>query len=73
MLKKHNAGEDGAPLCVIPWMHRFTDEQGFHQLCCSAEGDGNILRNARGERLHISQQLTDEQVLNSASVALARY
>lgn len=51
--------------CVIPWLHRQTDEQGFHQLCSNAVGEGNKLRNAEGKRLHISQQLTDEQVLNS--------
>src|SRR6476620_4726274 len=51
--------------CVIPWLHRYTDEQGFHQLCCSATGDGNSLRDERGRRLHVSQKLTDEQVLNS--------
>lgn len=64
---------DATPtFCVIPWIHRFTDEQGFHQLCCTAEGDGNNLRNAAGERLHISQQLTDQQVLNSPTVKAVR-
>lgn len=58
--------------CAIPWIHRQTDEQGFHQLCCVAAGEGNTLRNAHGERLHISQQLTDEQVLNSPGVKLVR-
>jgi sulfatase maturation enzyme AslB (radical SAM superfamily) len=58
--------------CVIPWLHRLTDEQGFHQLCCVATGSGNQLRNANGERLHISQNLTDEQVLNSPTVKAAR-
>lgn len=58
--------------CVIPWLHRFTDEQGFHQLCCVASGHGNRLRNAQGERLHVSQRLTDGEVLNSPTVASVR-
>jgi sulfatase maturation enzyme AslB (radical SAM superfamily) len=58
--------------CVIPWLHRMTDEQGFHKLCCIAVGEGNSLRNAKGERLHISQKLTDEQVLNSPTAKEVR-
>ena len=22
-------------LCMVPWLHRFTNEQGLHQLCCT--------------------------------------
>ena len=51
--------------CVIPWIHRHTDEQGYHQLCCVADGKGNQLRDQKGNRLHVSQKLTDAQVLNS--------
>jgi sulfatase maturation enzyme AslB (radical SAM superfamily) len=51
--------------CVIPWIHRHTDEQGFHKLCCIADGPQNDLRNRGGERLHVSQKLTDADVLNS--------
>src|SRR5579862_5422681 len=60
------------PFCVIPWIHRFTDEQGFHQLCCVAVGDGNHLRDGAGRRLHVSDRLTDEQVLNSPDVRAVR-
>jgi hypothetical protein len=58
--------------CVIPWIHRHTDEQGHHKLCCIADGPGNQLTNAKGERLHVSQKLTDDQVLNSPKVRQAR-
>jgi len=58
--------------CVIPWIHRFTDEQGFHGLCCVGVGDGNSLKNTQGERLHISQQLTNEQVFNSPVLKIVR-
>jgi sulfatase maturation enzyme AslB (radical SAM superfamily) len=51
--------------CVIPWIHRHTDEQGFHKLCCIADGVENDLRDSSGERLHVSQKLTDTEVLNS--------
>jgi hypothetical protein len=37
-----------------------------------AVGNGNNLRNERGKRLHISQQLTDEQILNSPGVKAVR-
>jgi hypothetical protein len=68
-----NAGEDShKTFCAIPWIHRQTDEQGFHQLCAVAVGDGNNLSNTKGERLHISQQLTDEEVLNSPQVKAVR-
>jgi sulfatase maturation enzyme AslB (radical SAM superfamily) len=53
-------------------MHRLTDEQGFHQLCCVADGEGNNLRGVDGERLHIGQRLTDEQVLNSPTLKTVR-
>ena len=58
--------------CVIPWLHRQTDEQGFHQLCCLGVGPGNQLRDTEGRRMHISQRLTDEQVLNSPELKTAR-
>jgi MoaA/NifB/PqqE/SkfB family radical SAM enzyme len=51
--------------CIIPWMHRHTDEQGYHKLCCIGDGPENELRGENGERLHVSQQLTDAEVLNS--------
>ncbi len=58
--------------CVIPWMHRHTDEQGFHKLCCMADGEGNELRDAEGKRLHVGQKLTDAEVLNSPVVKATR-
>src|SRR5450631_1182817 len=53
--------------CVIPWMHRFTDEQGYNKLCCVAEWETSFLLDENGQRMNVSQMLTDEQVLNSAS------
>lgn len=61
-----------ATFCVIPWIHRHTDEQGFHKLCCMADGEGTDLRAEDGERLHVSQKLTDAEVLNSPVVRAAR-
>jgi sulfatase maturation enzyme AslB (radical SAM superfamily) len=58
--------------CAIPWLHRFTNEQGFHRLCCVGTGPGNELRNASGEALHISQKLTDQQLLNSPDLKAVR-
>jgi hypothetical protein len=29
-------------LCMIPWLHRFTNEQGLHQLCGSGTGAANL-------------------------------
>lgn len=52
-------GKSYMTFCAIPWIHRHINEQGFHALCCVGVGDGNILKNARGERLHVSQELTD--------------
>lgn len=32
-------------MCMVPWLHRFTNEQGLHQLCCSGTGAANMLRD----------------------------
>jgi hypothetical protein len=61
-----------ATFCAIPWIHRHTDEQGFHELCCMADGDGKQLRGADGHRLHVAEELTDAEVLNSPVVKKAR-
>jgi hypothetical protein len=53
-------------------MHRHTDEQGYHKMCCIADGEGNELRAANGERLHVSQGLTDAEVLNSPVMKATR-
>jgi sulfatase maturation enzyme AslB (radical SAM superfamily) len=58
--------------CVIPWIHRYTDEQGFHRICCIAAGEGNNLKNAAGELMHVSQRLTDAEVLNSPVLKAVR-
>ena len=57
---------------MIPWLHRFTNEQGFHQVCCAGNGDANFLRDERGRRLHVNHGLTDRQVLNSPDLKAIR-
>jgi len=59
-------------LCMIPWLHRFTNEQGFHQVCCAGNGDANYLHDKRGRRLHVNHGLTDSQVLNSPDLKAIR-
>lgn len=59
-------------LCLIPWLHRFTNEQGHHLLCCSGHGESNRLRGAAGEPLHVSQGLTDAELLNSPDLKSIR-
>lgn len=61
-----------ATFCVIPWLQRYTDEQGYHLLCCTGHGEGNRLRSESGQLLHVSQRLADGQVLNSPMVKRAR-
>jgi len=58
--------------CVIPWMHRFTDEQGYNKLCCVADWETSFLLDESGNRMNVSQMLTDEQVLNSPSAKEVR-
>ena len=65
-------GKSYMTFCAIPWIHRHTNEQGFHMLCCVGVGEGNSLKNAQGERLHVSQQLTDGEVLNSPTSKTVR-
>jgi MoaA/NifB/PqqE/SkfB family radical SAM enzyme len=59
-------------LCMIPWLHRFTNEQGRHQLCCSGTGPANDIHDSRGNLLHVSQGLTDAEVLNSPDLKAIR-
>lgn len=59
-------------LCLIPWIHRYTNEQGYHLLCCSGHGETNMLRSAAGEPLHVSQGLTDAELLNSPDLKSVR-
>jgi len=59
-------------LCILPWLHRFTSEQGFHQICCSGEGPRKRLRDKDGHPLHINQALTDEELLNSPDLKAIR-
>lgn len=61
-----------AAFCVIPWLQRYTDEQGYHLICCTGQGEGNRLRSESGELLHVSQRLTDAQVLNSPTIKATR-
>ncbi len=58
--------------CVIFWMHRFTNEQGYQAVCCSATGPDNLLRDAEGALLHVSRRLTDEAVLNAPALRAVR-
>jgi sulfatase maturation enzyme AslB (radical SAM superfamily) len=41
-------------------------------MCCIADGVGNELRDANGDRLHVSQKLTDAEVLNSPVMKATR-
>jgi len=58
--------------CAIPWIHRYTDEQGLQRLCCIGVGEGNLLKNAEGRPMHVSQRLTDAEVLNSPVLKTVR-
>ena len=59
-------------LCMVPWLHRFTNEQGFHMLCCSGSGELNQLHDVAGKPLHVSQGLTDAELLNSPDMKAIR-
>ncbi|MEZ5354223.1 MAG: twitch domain-containing radical SAM protein [Bryobacteraceae bacterium] len=63
---------DSNCLCLAAWLHRFTNEQGLHQLCCVGVGETNTLRDADGEPLHIRQLLSDAEVLNSPDLKAIR-
>jgi sulfatase maturation enzyme AslB (radical SAM superfamily) len=69
--KKHTVKETKS-LCMIPWLHRFTNEQGLHLLCCSGIGESNVLRGEHGQPLNVRQQLTDAELLNSPDLKAIR-
>jgi hypothetical protein len=58
--------------CTLPWLHRFTNEEGYHKLCCVSGGPSSHLHDAAGKPLHISQGLTDAALLNSPDLKQIR-
>jgi hypothetical protein len=36
-------------VCMVPWLHRFTNEQGFHQMCCTGTGTKERLLAAQSK------------------------
>lgn len=59
-------------LCILPWIHRHTDEQGYQQICCIADDEFATLRDERGLPLHISRHIPDAELLNSPDLKAAR-
>ena len=57
---------------MLPWLHRFTNEGGYHKLCCVSSGNAAALRDAAGNPLHVSQGLTDAELLNSPDLKAIR-
>ena len=54
--------------CPIAWLHRYTNEQGLHLLCCVGEGDSNVLRGADG-KARLSNVATGEPTIPEVSVS----
>jgi sulfatase maturation enzyme AslB (radical SAM superfamily) len=58
--------------CVIPWMHRFTNEQGEARVCCTAEGDRNRICDASGKPIHVLDGINDPDILNTSHMKQIR-
>jgi uncharacterized radical SAM superfamily Fe-S cluster-containing enzyme len=56
----------------LPWISRFTDEQGFECLCCVANRREAKLRDNAGRFLRVDQDLTNAGLLNSPDLKAIR-
>jgi sulfatase maturation enzyme AslB (radical SAM superfamily) len=56
---------ESSSFCVVPWLHRHVNEQGFFKVCCVAEGRENFLTDSRGKRLHIQGGESEEELFNN--------
>jgi len=63
---------DSPSFCILPWISRFTDEQGFECLCCVAKRLEAKLRDDAGNLLRVDQGLTNAALLNSADLKAIR-
>jgi hypothetical protein len=56
---------DSSSFCVVPWLQRYVNEQGFFKVCCVAEGKETFLTDDQGKRLHIQGGESEEEIFNS--------
>jgi hypothetical protein len=63
---------DSPSFCILPWISRFTDEQGFECLCCVANRREAKLRDNAGRFLRVDQDLTNAGLLNSPDLKAIR-
>jgi sulfatase maturation enzyme AslB (radical SAM superfamily) len=50
---------------VVPWIHRYSNEQGQVQVCCAAAGAGNLIRDDHGNPIHVLDGLSDNAIVNA--------
>ena len=53
--------------CVLPWIHRFTNIGGEHQVCCTAEEYHPAIPDADGRPLTIANCQDDQRIMNCRS------
>lgn len=58
--------------CVLPWLQRFINLGGEHQLCCTSEEHRNSIRNTWGRALKITQNISPDQIQNASSLRKVR-
>lgn len=51
--------------CPLAWNHSFINQDGSFQVCCTSEEFDNFIRNEKGEKIFISDDVTPNQVMNS--------
>ncbi len=59
-------------LCILPWIQRHINEQGYQQLCCVADDEWATLHDAAGVSLHVSRNLSGADLLNSPDLKAIR-
>ncbi len=58
--------------CVVPWLRRFSDEQGCVKVCCCAHGDDAVVGGVSGHPIHISDRPSDDEIFNSGRLRRLR-
>ena len=51
--------------CPLAWAHSFINQDGSYQVCCTSEEFDNYIRDDKGEKLYIDQDITSKEVMNT--------
>ncbi|MBK7843210.1 MAG: radical SAM protein [Bdellovibrionales bacterium] len=71
-LESHLHPKISESFCVLPWIQRFINLGGEHQICCTSEEYGNSIRSSFGRILKVSNTTDPDKVQNASSLMRVR-